>query len=418
MNIWILNHYATDMYFDGTGRHQSFAKYLIKSGHDVKIFCASTVHNSDINVDTKGKMSISMVGQDDVPYVFVKTKPYQGNGLQRIKNMIEFYLKIFGVMKEELKRSGKPDVILASSVHPLTLVAGIQFARKIKCPCICEVRDLWPLSIVEYSSVTDQNPVIWALYKLEHWIYKKADALIFSFSGGKQYVLDRGWEHDVDLNKIHYVNTGIDLELYYENEEKYPCNDPDMNNSDLFKIVYAGSIRKVNDLQTVVEAADLLQKDYPNLRFIIYGDGDQREPLIEECKNRDIRNVVFKGRVPKQEIPGILCKGDLLLVNVQETGIARYGVSWNKLFEYMASGKPIVANNPTDIINDNGIGKAKFFSNVEEYAKTLEQFLKMQREELDDAGEKCLEVVKEYDCKALSEKIVEIANNLINVERI
>ena len=103
MRIWIFNHYATDMYFDGAGRHQSFAKYLIRDGNEVKIFCASTVHNSDISINTGDKKSVEKIGKDNVPYIFIKTKNYVGNGRQRIRNMIEYYLKIFGVARQEIK---------------------------------------------------------------------------------------------------------------------------------------------------------------------------------------------------------------------------------------------------------------------------------------------------------------------------
>lgn len=81
MRIWIFNHYATDMYFDGAGRHQSFAKYLIRDGNEVKIFCASTVHNSDISINTGDKKSVEKIGKDNVPYIFIKTKNYVGMGV-------------------------------------------------------------------------------------------------------------------------------------------------------------------------------------------------------------------------------------------------------------------------------------------------------------------------------------------------
>lgn len=413
MKIWILNHYATDMYFDGTGRHQSFAKYLIKDGHKVKIFCASTVHNSTINIDTKGKKYIELIGKDNVPYIIVKTSNYVGNGIRRINNMIEFYFKIFGVMKEEMKKEGEPDVVIASSVHPLTLVAGIQFSKKVKCPCICEVRDLWPLSIVEYNNVSNGNPIIQLLYKMEHWIYKKADAIVFSFSGGKQYILDKCWQNDVELEKIFYVNTGIDLDLYKENARKNVCNDADLNSDSLFKIVYTGSIRKVNDLQKVIDAAQILMQKNDNVRFIFYGDGDERERLVEYCKEKAINNVIFKGKVPKHDIPGILEKSNLLIINVKENKLARYGVSWNKLFEYMASGKPIIANSPTDIITDNNLGVATYFDNAEQYAEAIEPFINMEPQEYNDICQKCLSTVDSYNCKNLSKEILQISKKII-----
>ena len=141
MKIWILNHYATNMYFDGLGRHQSFAKYLIKKGHEVKIFCASTVHNSDEVVDLNGKEYTEKIGKDDVPYIFVNTSPYKGNGFSRIKNMYSYYKNVKKVVREYIEKEGKPDVIYASSVHPLALVAGIKIKKKFNIPCISEIRD-------------------------------------------------------------------------------------------------------------------------------------------------------------------------------------------------------------------------------------------------------------------------------------
>jgi len=302
MKIWMLNHYATNQYFDGAGRHQSFAKYLIGDGHEVRIFCASTVHNSQKHIPMDGELMKSDMGKDDVPYTFVKTSAYQGNGFSRIRNMLQFYFRIFSVMKRQLEEDGAPDVILASSVHPLTLVAGIQFAKRIGRPCICEVRDLWPLSIVEYTSIKDSNPLIQLLYRLEHWIYKKADAVIFTWSNVKQYILEKQWEKDVNLEKLHYVNTGIDLELYHKNRKEHVLSDEDLDHPDFYKIVYAGSIRKANDVVLLVNAAEILQEEYPNVKFCVFGDGDQREPLMERCRERKIHNVVFKGHVEKEKM--------------------------------------------------------------------------------------------------------------------
>lgn len=167
--------------------------YLIRDGNEVKIFCASTVHNSDISINTGDKKSVEKIGKDNVPYIFIKTKNYVGNGRQRIRNMIEYYLKIFGVARQEIKQRGKPDVILASSVHPLALVAGIKIAKKIGVPCVCEVRDLWPETFLDFG-FTKKNPIIKGMYRLEKWIYKKADKLIFTMEGGKDYIIEKKWD--------------------------------------------------------------------------------------------------------------------------------------------------------------------------------------------------------------------------------
>lgn len=415
MKVWILNHYATDMYFDGAGRHQSFAKYLKKGGHDIKIFCASTVHNSDINVDTNGEMSIELIGQDDVPYVMVKTSSYVGNGTQRIKNMIGFYLKVFGVMKSEIRKNGKPDVILASSVHPLTLVAGIQFAKKIKCPCICEVRDLWPETFLDFG-FKKGNIILKILYTLERWIYAKADMLIFTMEGGKDYILEKNWQNKVDLAKIHYINNGVDLDMYLSEKEENIVYDDDLNLDD-FKVVYTGSIREANGVENIVQCAEKLINE--KIKFIVYGDGPDRVKLERYCQEKRLKNITFKGKVSKKCVPYILSKGDLLLLNYKQCDIDRFGTSQNKLFEYLASGKPILSNAKMgyDIIKKYGCGISRAFQNADEYAECV---LEIKRKSKSEYEELCLsaeKAAKDFDFKNLSKDLEKVLFDAVNSKK-
>src|SRR5690625_3365561 len=122
--IWIMNHYATNSYFNKGGRHYWFAKNLIDKGYKTTIFCANTRHSNYEYIEVNGKYEIKIT--NDIPYVFVKTTPYSDNGIQRIKNMMSFYYNLFKVTKDYVKKHGKPDVIIASSVHPLTMLAGIK----------------------------------------------------------------------------------------------------------------------------------------------------------------------------------------------------------------------------------------------------------------------------------------------------
>src|SRR5690554_1347723 len=113
--IWILNHYATNMYFNEGGRHYWFAEKLIKQGYKPTIFCASTRHNTDDVIDIEnGKYHTEE--KNTIPFVFVKATQYMGNGITRVLNMIDFYRNLFPVTKHYVKETGKPDVILASSV--------------------------------------------------------------------------------------------------------------------------------------------------------------------------------------------------------------------------------------------------------------------------------------------------------------
>src|SRR5690625_497835 len=176
-NIWLLNHYATNQFLNKSGRHFWFAKYLKKHQYNPTVFCANTIHNSnDVIHIPSHKHRIKNV--DSLPFVFVKTNRYEGNDIHRVRNMINFYKNMRSVGKKHAKYYGKPDVIIASSVHPLTLVAGIQLAKTFNIPCICEVRDLWPESMVAYDIIPKDHLFTRMLYHGEKWIYQRADAII------------------------------------------------------------------------------------------------------------------------------------------------------------------------------------------------------------------------------------------------
>ncbi|MFQ7102502.1 MAG: glycosyltransferase family 4 protein [Anaerovoracaceae bacterium] len=418
MRIWILNHYATDMFFDGTGRHQALGKYLVRSGHEVKIFCANTVHNSDIVVDTGGYNAKEEMGPDGVPYIFIKTKPYKGNGIGRIRNMVQFWKNVKKAVKNKVKEDGKPDIILASSVHPLTLVAGIQIKKKLNIPCVCEIRDLWPETFVSLGKMRRGSLLVRLMYEGEHWIYKKADKLVFTMPGGEEYIKDQKWAGDVELEKVHHINNGVDLEQFYENRKNYKISDEDLENDNTFKIIYAGSIREVNRVNELVSAAEILRKKHiDNVKIIVFGDGTQRKQLEGKSKKLNLNNIVFKGRVDKKYIPYILSRGDLNMVTVDNNDLGRYGISWNKMFEYMASGKPTIVNydmGKYNLVSDYDFGIAKKYASVEELCDDIILLLKLTCDEYNKLSQNALVAAKEYDYRELADKLEYILEVAIN----
>lgn len=198
-NVWIMNHYAGGMLFDHGGRHYWFAKYMQREGYKVTIFCCNNKHNpgTEMHYETDSLWIEQKVEEIDTNFIFVKARKYIGNGIQRVLNMIDFYKNVKKTAKEYSRLNGKPDVIYASSVHPLTLVAGIQLAKQFKVKCICEARDLWPEAILSYSKHIKKGSIIARiLYAGEKWIYEKADALIFTQEGGPDYIRAHRWDKD------------------------------------------------------------------------------------------------------------------------------------------------------------------------------------------------------------------------------
>lgn len=412
--IWIFNHYATNMLQNKGGRHYWFAENLIKQGYEPTIFCANVRHNTNDVIELDGKL-YSTDNKDNIPFVFVKTPEYKGNGKSRILNMVSFYKNLFPIAKNYAKEDGAPDVILASSVHPLTLVAGIKIAKKFGIPCICEVRDLWPETLIAYGKLDKNNLITKALYAGEKWIYKSADKLIFTMEGGKDYIIDHGWDKDqggpIDIKKVYHINNGVDLKVFNYNKEHFQLEDDDLDNPNNFKVIYAGSIRQVNNVRSIVEAASGIQKiGIKDVKFIIFGDGSDRQSLEAYCTDNRIDNVVFKGFVEKKKIPYILSKSDLNIMHFDQNNLKKYGASLNKLFEYFASGKPILSDCQFgyDLVERYDCGVIVDNASPEELA---EEIIKIRELSIDDYNSMCdnaLKAAKDYDFKELTGKLINI----------
>lgn len=415
--VWIWNHYATNMFFDQAGRHYWFSKYLIENGYKPTIFCASTNHFSDKNIDTKGK-KYCVDSVKDIPFVFVNTPDYKGNGRKRIINMLTFYRNLFHVAKEYARLNGKPDVILASSVHPLTLVAGIKIAKRLGIKCICEIRDLWPEAIFYFNKSNENSLLGKTLVKGEHWIYRKADALIFTKEGDTDYIKEKKWDveqgGDIDLQKAHYINNGVDIEAFNKNINENKLEDPDLE-SGKFNVVYVGAIRPVNNVGAILDVAKLL-RDYTDISFLIYGDGNQKEMLENRVRDESISNVKIKGYVNKKYIPYILSKSSVNLLNYSNTQYNwTRGNSSNKLFEYMASGKPIISTVKMgySLIKKYQCGVELESGSPEDLAQAILEIKNMPTEEYELLGENAKKGAENFDFKILTEKLIDVINDVV-----
>lgn len=411
-NVWIWNHYATNMFFDKAGRHYWFAENLIREGYKPTIFCASTNHFSNNHIDTKGER-YSTDSVNNIPFVFIDTPEYKGNGKKRVNNMISFYRGLFEVAKEYEKSNEKPDVIIASSVHPLTLVAGIKVAKKIGVPCICEVRDLWPESIVAYGSLKRNSVVAKLLYQGEKWIYKKANSVIMTWEGGSQYIRDQGWANQIDLDKVNHISNGVIITSFDKNSQDYQLVDSDLDDKQYKNIVYAGSIRKVNNLGLILESAKIIQKNDNKIRFLIYGSGNEKEILEKKCVEEGITNVIFKGRVEKKMVPSILKRSYANILHNSSTSLDKYGQSQNKFFEYLAAGRCVIQTYTTgySIIEKYKCGVSVSNQNPDEIAKTILKVCS-DDENIEQMGQNARKAAYNFDFKKVTNKLIEIIENV------
>ena len=417
MRIWIINHYASDMIFDKGGRHYSIAKYLKMEGHDPIIIGSNAKHCAEggLFFDDEELWHTLLAEEIDVPFVYIKSRSYVGNGKARVLNMVDFYRNTLKAADELAAHFGKPDVIFASSVHPLTLVAGIKLAKRYGIKCICEVRDLWPESIVAYGLLKGDSLVAKALYAGEKWIYRRADKVVMTWPGGYDYIVDRGWEKVIPREKVVHISNGVDLEEYQRNMALHPYAYPEDVAQDKVRLVYAGSIRKVNDLGILLEAAKILQdRNVDGYELLIFGEGDDKPALERRAEEMGLRSVRFMGFVPKVQVPSVLAQSDINILHNSSTSLDKYGQSQNKFFEYLASGKPVLMTYSVghSVVKEGKCGIEVSRQTPEAIADAIQWLCDQPREVLTEYSENARRCAQQFDFKILTDKVMALLEEL------
>ncbi|MCI7401860.1 MAG: glycosyltransferase family 4 protein [Christensenella sp.] len=402
--VWIVSHYAMPPHLEMRVKTLRFAQYLQDVGYDVLLITASTIHNTDINLIQDKSLYIEKE-YDGLKFVHIKCNQYNGSRIKRIINLYQFQYNFCKVMKN----FDKPEVILADC-NCINYSGIYKFASKNNIPFISEIRDLWPLSIVEYLHFRNNNPIIRYLYSREKKMYKVSNAIIFSMEGGKDYLINKGWDKSINLNKVFNINNGIDINQVKQSEIDNVLEDKELLD-DKFKIIYTGSIRQVNDIGKILDVAkEVKSRGLDDIRFIIYGDGDQKDELQKRVIDEKIDNAVFKGFVQKKYIPYICSKANVNIINVVPSILTQYGASWNKLFDYMAARKPILSTLKVkyDLIDRYDCGISTQDQSVSTIANAIEELYNMPKDKYQQMCDNAWKGAECYDFKTLTAKLQEV----------
>ena len=415
-SVWYFHQYATLPTLNGLYRPYLFGK--VSKDCKYTVFASSYQHYSETNVITDDSEYIEKL-VDGVKFVFISTHSSKGSIIRRIMGMLEYAYKANKVAvmisKHEQER---PDIIVASSPDLYTLVLGICLGKKFRKPVICEVRDLWPENLFNKSWYLREGGLIGRLgLFIEHWCYKKADAIVFTKEGDKDHILEQGWdtEHggDINITKCNYINNGVDLSSINDKIQKYTIKDDDYGTK--FVVTYVGAIRSTNNIDIILDAAKSLiaRKD---IVFHIYGDGNLVDKMNKRIVDENISNVKYKGYIENKFVPFVLSKSFVNLLNYGNNYNWTRGCSSNKLFDYMASGKPIISTvkmGYSPIVNykcgielDENSGKC--------LSKAILRMLSLSTDEYMKLCENAKKASLDYDITRLSEKYSNVIIRLIN----
>ena len=409
--IWLVNKYAMPPQYESRLRTIKFAHYLQEMGYEVTIFGSSVLHNTDIDlIDDNSKFIKRQYG--DLNFVHIKSCKYQKTaGFHRVWSDIQFHYRLV----KNAKQYEKPDLVVATT-FPLISNPLLSYCHKNGIKYITEMLDWWPDDFVDFGLVSAKNPIMKYLFKVAKNNYVKSDATVISCKGCYQYFKDKEWDKEqggpVDLTKVYYINNGVDLGNFYEWKNLFKIEDDDLV-SDKKRVIYLGSVRYANNVGQFVKAAELV-KDRADVIFLIYGNGEDREPLIQYCQEHGLKNVKFKDKwIDPKYVPYVLSQSYLNILNYT-AHFGKYGVSSSKMFQYMAAGKPIVCN--VDIMYSDilahRIGVCRDMKDERDYANAIQSILDMTNEDYIEMCNRAKEAAKEYDYPYLASQMASVINAL------
>ncbi len=281
-----------------------------------------------------------------------------------------------------------PDVVVGSSPHLLTPLAAYLVSRHFRVPFVMEVRDLWPQTIIDLGKLNVGNPITRVLQVLERFLYRRAKRIITLLPGAHKYITACG----IPQERIVWIPNGVDLSWFDEIGKQATSHEG-------FRVMYLGAHGQANALDVLVQAAKIVQdRGYRAIRFILVGDGAEKPRLIELAERLKLRNFEFRDPVPKAEVPMVFREADAFILNLEEAGVFKYGISANKLFDYMAAARPVVlavdaSNNP---VKEAECGVTVSPRKPEALAEAIIALSQMPKEEREAIGLRGREYVKEY----------------------
>jgi len=329
---WLLNHYAQPPSRPGGTRHYELARHAADHGWDVHVIAASTELVSGSQTVTGAHRSRwSRAGE--VSFTWVKAPSYHGNGIARYANMSAFALNAW--VPGALRHLPEPDAIIGSSVHPLTALAAWRLAQRHHVPFVFEVRDLWPETLVAFGAVSEGSVTERGISQLVGHLYRSADRVITTMPRGVECVAGYG----VPRTKVTWIPNGVD----FRNFPKPPPPPP----RDFVHLVYVGAHGQANGLEILLDAMDRVRHldTCAPIHLTLVGDGPLKPALMRRSVELGLRDSVsFRAPVPHSDVPALTAEADaLVFVSLDLPQLYRFGMSTNKMSDYLASGRPILA---------------------------------------------------------------------------
>ncbi|MBX9801213.1 MAG: glycosyltransferase family 4 protein [Caulobacteraceae bacterium] len=282
------------------------------------------------------------------PHYFLPTPPYGKSPVARILAMLRIIPDLLGnPALRVLGRAAPPEVVVYSSPYPFGVIAGWMLARKYKARFIFEVRDIWPLSLTEILGTPSWHPFVLLAGFCERFAYKTADRVVSLLADADQHMTTRGMSAD----KFCYIPNGVQV-ISEEGDIGPAATHPlvlhikALREAGEVVVIHAGNMGATTPLGPLLQAADLIRESgADNIRFILVGRGELEPALRDQAAALSLTSVEFHDQVERAVVMECCRHADVGFASSPDLPIYRFGVSPNKIYDYMLAGLPIVYAN-------------------------------------------------------------------------
>lgn len=354
LNILLINHYAGSLRHGMEYRPYYLAREWVRQGHRVHIVAANRSHIRTTEPQLAGEDRLDET-IDGIAYSWLATPPYRGNGIGRVRNMAAFVWRLLRERKR-IVADVRPDIVIASSTYPLDIWPAYFIARLARARLVFEVHDLWPLSPMELGGFSRWHPFILLLQAAENFACRHADAVVAI----PPKVRPHFEAHGMAPHKLHIVPNGTDPAEWATPADALPSGLDQalgkLRADGRFVIGYAGTHGVANALSTLLEAARMLLEQ--PVDFVLVGTGPDKAALQQQAASLELANVHFFEPVGKRQMPALLAHFDLAYIGWRRQALYRFGISPNKLIDYMMAACPVLhaVEAGNDPVADAGCG--------------------------------------------------------------
>ncbi|ALK96690.1 glycosyl transferase [Massilia sp. WF1] len=393
MRILYINHYAGSPRHGMEYRPYYLAREWVLAGHEVTMVAADQSHIRARQPWMAGCMRVEEL-IDGIQYIWLKTHPYRGNGIGRVRNMASFVRALYRESKR-LSTAYRPDVVIASSTYPMDIWPAHRIASLSGARLVFELHDLWPLTPMELGGMSKWHPFIMLIKAAEDYVYRHADAVVSVLPKVHAHVES----HGMPLDRLHIVPNGIDPREW---GAAIPALDPAVEDrlaaiSEAGKAIvgYAGTHGISNSLDTFLDAAGLMRSE--PLTFVLVGGGPEKAGLAQRAQAARLDNVCFIDPVIKEQVPALLQRFDLAYIGWRRQSLYRFGIAPNKLMDYMMAARPVLhaVEAGNDPVGEAGCGLTVAPESPDATAQGIRSLLSLEAAERQAMGQRGRDFVLE-----------------------